>query len=231
MVPFSPVVWMSNILVEPGTDRSRLLIAFTGFQGALTMPPFDFFAASGHLGSSRILLRDRTRQMYLRGCEPDAQSFGALLQRLKDEIDRLAPEKITCVGTSSGGYAAMLFGHLLEVDRVHGFAPTPYASVWLSLFKGDFEQLMNRVSPMHLLMDFVLPPSTWKYRNLPRFLRTWNGKTRYTVHVCAHHPDDMKRSELFRGVPGVEIAAHQCNTHQVARHLVREGKLLEVFRD
>ena len=231
MVPFSPVVWMSNILVEPGTDRSRLLIAFTGFQGALTMPPFDFFAASGQLGSSRILLRDRTRMMYLGGCKPDAPDFTRLLERLKDEIRQLAPQTITCVGTSSGGYAAMLFGHLLEVDRVHGFAPTPYASAWLPLFKGDFEQFTKRVSPMHLLMELVLPPSTWKYRDLPRFLREWNGKTKYTVHVCAQNKHELQRAELFRDVPGVEIAAHECSTHQVARHLVREGKLLEVFQD
>ena len=231
MVPFSPVGWMSNILVEPGTDRSRLLIAFTGFQGALTMPPFDFFAASGQLGSSRILLRDRTRMMYLGGCKPDAPGITQLLDRLKAEIDRLAPERITCVGTSSGGYAAMLYGHLLRVDRVHGFAPTPYASAWLTLFKGDFEQFMNRVSPMHLLMEVMLPPSKWKYCDLPRFLGKWNGKTKYTVHVCANHKHDMQRAELFREVPGVEIAAYECSTHRVARHLVRERKLLKVFED
>jgi len=229
MVPVSPVVRMSNILVEPGKDTSRLLIAFTGFQGALTMPPYDFFAASGQLGSSRILLRDSTHLLYFKGCPPDVPGFEALLERLTAEIARLSPSRITCVGTSSGGFAAMLFGHLLRVDQVHAFAPTAYASVWLTLFKRDWQQLRERVSPKHMLLELMIPPQLWKYRNLPRVLGTWNDKTSFTVHVCASNAHDMRRADSFRGLPHVEIATHDCSTHQVARHLVREGKLLDVF--
>jgi len=222
---------MSNILVETGTDRSRLLIAFTGFQGALTMAPFDFFSASGHLGSSRILLRDPTHLMYLTGCPPDAPGFLPLLERLRKEIDLLSPQRITCVGTSSGGYAAMLFGHLLEVDRVHAFAPSAFASVWMTIQRRDWQQVRQRISPRHFLLELRIPWSLWKYRDLPGVLRQGNGKTRYTVHVCAQNEHDMKRAGYFSDCPQVEIAAHECNTHQVAKHLVREGKLLSVFQD
>jgi len=221
----------SNILVEQGTDTSRLLIAFTGFQGALTMPPYDFFAASGHLGASRILLRDSTHLLYFRGCPPDAPGFHVLLERLKSEIARLSPERITCAGTSSGGFAALLFGYLLGADRVHAFAPTIYGSVWLTLLHRDWHQLRNSVSPNHLMRELLIPPSLWKYRDLPRLLRTWNGKTDFTIHLCAHHKHDMKRTKAFEGLPHVEIVTHECSTHQVARHLVRAGKLLDVFRD
>jgi hypothetical protein len=220
---------LSNILVEQGTDTSRLLIAFTGFQGALTMPPYDFFAASGQLGASRILLRDSTHLLYFKGCPPDAPGFETLLQRLRAEIARLSPQRITCVGTSSGGFAAMLFGHLLGVDEVHAFAPTVYGSVSLTLWKRDWQQLRQRISPKHLLFEMLIPLHLWKYRNLPRVLRTWNDRTTFTVHVCSKNAHDMQRADSFRGLPHVEIAIHECSTHQVARHLVREGKLLDVF--
>src|SRR6185503_9647715 len=162
--PFRQLYELSNILVEQGTDTSRLLIAFTGFQGALTMPPYDFFAASGHLGASRILLRDSTHLLYFRGCPPDAPGFHVLLERLKSEIARLSPERITCAGTSSGGFAALLFGYLLGADRVHAFAPTIYGSVWLTLLHRDWHQLRNSVSPNHLMRELLIPPSLWKYR-------------------------------------------------------------------
>src|SRR5215212_614845 len=231
MVPVSLVVRMSNILVEKGTDSSHLLIAFTGFQGALNVPPFDFFAASGHLGSSRILLRDPTHLLYFKGCPPDAPGFNTLLERLATEIARLSPERITCVGTSSGGFGAMLFGHLLGVDRVHAFAPTVYGSVWLTALNSDWQQVRQRISPRHWLYELLIPPSLWKYRNLPRVLSRWNGRTNFSVHVCARNTHDMTRTERFRGLPHVEIVTHECSTHQVARHLVREGKLLEIFDD
>jgi hypothetical protein len=222
---------MPNILVEPGADSSHLLIAFTGFQGALTMAPFDFFSASGHLRSSRILLRDPSHLMYLTGCPPDARGFHTLLDRIGSEIERLAPQRITCVGTSSGGFAAMLFGHLLQVYRVHAFAPSPFASVWMTIANRDWHQLRRYISPKHLLLELRIPWSLWKYRNLPRVLRQGNGKTRYTLHVCAQNENDMRRARYFADCPQVEIAAHECSTHQVARHLVREGKLLSVFQE
>ena len=125
----------------------------------------------------------------------------------------------------------MLFGHLLQVDRVHAFAPTVFASVWMTILRGDWQQVRQRISPRHFLFEFRIPWSLWKYRDLPRVLRHGNGKTRYTLHVCAHNKNDMKRARYFRQCPQVEIAEHDCNTHQVARHLVREGKLLSVFQE
>ena len=218
----------SNILVEEGADPRRLIIAFTGFQGALNVPVFDFISATGLVGASRILLRDPSRLLYMAGCRPDAPGFTALLRRLRKEIDALGPDHTTCVGTSSGGYAAILFGHLLEVDRVHAFAPTVYGSAWLTLFKGDWRRFSQRVMPRHLVRELLMP-SSWKYRNLPRVLRSWNGRTEYTIHVCAQHEHDMYRMSVLSGIPHVEISAHPCNTHQVARYLVRSGQLTDVF--
>ena len=220
----------SNIVVERGADPSRLIIAFTGFQGALNVPVFDFLGATGQTDASRILQRDPLNLLYLSGCWPDARGFSRLLERLRREISLLGPQHITCVGTSSGGYAAILFGHLLGADRVHAFAPTVYGSVWLTLLRGDWQQFRRRVMPRHLLVELLIPPRLWKYRDLPRTLQTWNGRTEYTVHVCARNENDMTRAEPLRGLPHVDIAAHPCSTHQVAKYLVRSGELAEVFR-
>jgi hypothetical protein len=219
----------SNIIVEQGADPSRLIIAFTGFQGALNVPTFDFLGATGMTDASRILLRDPLHLLYLAGIWPDQPGLRRLIGRLRKEIASLGARHVTCVGTSGGGYAAILFGHLLEVDRVHAFAPTVVGSAWLTLFRGDWQQLKKRVMPRHLLLELFMPPSMWKYRDLGRTLRDWNGKTDYTIHVCARHEGDMARVEVFRGLPHVEIAAHPCHTHQVAKYLVRSGQLTSVF--
>jgi hypothetical protein len=218
----------SNILVEEGTDPRKLIIAFTGFQGALNVPVFDFLSATGLLGASRILLRDPSHLLYMRGCRPDAPGLAGLHRRLAREINRLAPEHVTCVGTSSGGYAAILYGHLLGADRVHAFAPIVYASGWLTLFNGDWKHFRTRVMARHLAYELMFP-WLWKYRNLPQLLRAWNGTTEYTIHVCADNKDDMSRIEVFSGIPHVEISAHPCSTHQVAKYLVRSGQLIDVM--
>jgi len=224
----SQLTGRSNILVEEGSDPRRLIIAFTGFQGALNVPVFDFLSATGLVGASRILLRDPSRLLYMRGCRPDAPGLAALQRRLRKEIDKLAPEHVTCVGTSSGGYAAILYGHLLGVDRVHAFAPIVYGSGWLSLVKGDWAHFRTRVMARHLAYELMFP-WLWKYRNLPQLLRTWNGTTEYTIHVCARNESDMSRIAVLDGIPHVEISAHPCSTHQVAKYLVRSGQLIDVM--
>lgn len=218
----------SNFIVERGRDPSRLIIAFTGFQGGLNVPVFDFIGATGMMAASRILLRDPLQLLYLKGCRPQEPSFQRLLARLRNEIESLGASHVTCVGTSGGGYAAMLFGHLLTVDQVHAFAPTIAGSVVISATRGDWSQVKQRSAPLHLLLELT-HPWLWKYLDLEKLLRTWNRKTEFTVHVCRDNAGDMSRVERVRGVPHVRIEAHPCNTHMVAKYLVRSGKLLELF--
>jgi hypothetical protein len=218
----------SNLVIESGKDPSRLIIAFTGFHGGLNVPVFDFLGATGMMSASRILLRDPLQLLYLKGCRPDEPSFDRLLRRLRREIESLGARHVSCVGTSGGGFAAMLFGHLLGVDRVHAFAPTVAGSVLLSMKRRDWAQLKQRTAPLHLLLELT-HPWMWKYLDLKKLLSEWNGRTEFTVHVCGDNPGDMSRVERLRGAPHVRIEAHPCRTHQVAKYLIRSGKLLEVF--
>lgn len=219
-----------TIIVEEGEDPSHLVIAFTGLQGGLNVTPFDFFSATGLLSSSRILLRDPSNLLYLTGVGAEAPTFWTLLERLRSEIARLKPERVTCVGTSSGGYAALLFGHLLEVDQVHAFGPTIQASVLMAVVAGDWHQVLQMARPEHIMMELRIPLSVWKYRRLESVLGKWNGRTNYTIHVCEQYVPDVKRTARMRGLPHIEIAMYPCKTHAVARHLIGERKLLDVIR-
>ncbi|HEX6574419.1 MAG TPA: hypothetical protein VF042_05560 [Gemmatimonadaceae bacterium] len=218
----------SNLIVEEGRDPSRLIIAFTGFHGGLNVPVFDFIGATGMTSASRILLRDQHQVLYLKGCRPEEPSFAKLLARLEREIRALGARHVTCVGTSGGGFAAILFGHLLGVDRVHAFAPTILGSVALSIRHGDWPNVLQRSAPRHLLLELT-HPWLWKYLDLPTLMKEWNGRTEFTIHVCRERADDMTRVERLRGIPHVSIEAHPCSTHQVAKYLVRSGRLIDIF--
>jgi hypothetical protein len=217
------------ILVEKGEDSSHLVIAFTGFQGGLNVNAFDFLSATGLLSSSRILLRDPLNLLYLKGCGAEAPSFHALMERLRNEIRELEPERVTCVGTSGGGFAALLFGHYLAVDQVHAFAPSTQASIMVAAIRRDWQQLRFGARPAYLLHELTTP-SMWKYRNIERILRHWNGRTNYKVHVCEQSFPDMKRAARLRGLPHVDVAAYPCRTHMVVKYLIGERKLLDVIR-
>ncbi|HEX2723894.1 MAG TPA: hypothetical protein VHM24_13340, partial [Gemmatimonadaceae bacterium] len=179
---------------------------------------------------SRILLRDSSQTLYLRGLNPEAPSLAKLIDLLRQEIDRLAPEKVICIGTSGGGFAAILAGHLLKVDQVHAFGPTVYASIWAVLRNRDWHQLRNRWYVL-LAGAVVLPRSVKRLLDLKPVLNDWNGRTNYTIHVCTDNPVDLGRAEYLSECPHVRLARYDCKGHSVTNHLVRERLLAKVLQE
>jgi len=77
---------------------------------------------------NRLIVRDPLRRDWV--MSPDS-----LVARLRDMIAALAPRRVVCLGSGLGGYAALLFGALLEADRILAFNPlstldTKLAALW-----------------------------------------------------------------------------------------------------
>jgi ribosomal protein L16 Arg81 hydroxylase len=113
-------------LVDRIVPNQPLMISF-GFVSWDGPPVFDFFGrsqkvevASGqHL--NRILLRDFGNAWYQRGVHGLGDSVDEVVDHLQKIIHHIAPSRVITVGQSMGAYAAILFGHLLEVDQVLAF--------------------------------------------------------------------------------------------------------------
>ena len=202
------------VLVERGKNDSVLIIAFTGAVGKLMVPVFEFFETTKTLAYSRILLRDLYYAHYQRGIDDQRPDFPSLIAYLREEIERLSPEKVVCIGTSGGGYAAILAGHLLRADYVHAFGPQT----------GD-------VKPPHLRprkMRFLLPRGFSRV-DLAEVLKEWNQKTIYYIHYCRAFDHDRSQTErLFRSL-GVVSIGYPCSSHQVAIFLTKKGFLTEAL--
>ena len=65
-----------------------------------------------------IFIRDIRKQWYIGGINSRINSPLKLSEFLKKETDGY---RVFCVGSSAGGFAAILFGSLLKVDRVYAF--------------------------------------------------------------------------------------------------------------
>ena len=66
-----------------------------------------------------ILLRDITKQWYWNGINTTLNSIEKVADFLHAETTGM---EVTCVGSSAGGYAAVLFGYLLGASRVFAFS-------------------------------------------------------------------------------------------------------------
>jgi hypothetical protein len=216
------------ILTERGEDDSVLIIAFTGFGDKLHMGVFEFFDATKSTKYSRILLRDRFGVWYHHGINKQIRDFPQLIDHLKAEAARLKPKKIICIGTSAGGYAAMVVGHHLPADYVHAFGPDTNLDVTLTAAISSTFKDRNRYRRWKLLFS---TRAKREYFDLTHLLRQYNRKTRYYIHYCARSEWDALRAKRIEHMPGVTSIAYPCDTHAVSVFLTKRqflGKILDI---
>jgi len=215
-------------LAQPGDP---LVVTF-GFAQWETVPAFDFIGRlrklEGLLGQRfhRIHLRDPQRAWYLRGVLGlgiDVASTAAALNRA---VDALKPSRVLTLGQSMGGYGAILFGNLLNADRVLAFGALSTMSPDISRGHGDTRWL----SIMQALDDdHLLGPTT----DLVHALTARPGNVDLRLHY-GERPDapehghenlDLHHARRFAKLPGCRITLHPAAAHAVSDHLRRSHEL------
>ena len=125
--------------VHPG----RPLIISFGFVDWEQLPTFDFFgrtkkleARSGH-GLNRILVRDIENKWYHHGVPGLGAHVDEVAASLRGLIHSIRPGRVTTIGQSMGGYAAIMFGMLVGADRVIAFGPLSHLDPVEAVRYGD----------------------------------------------------------------------------------------------
>ena len=112
-------------------------------------------------------------------------------------IALLEPYKPTCIGTSMGGYGALMFAEQLGTKAV-AFAPQVVISA-----SGKDKLRDDRWKDMHKVV--------YEVATHPLDL-TCSGEN-YQIHYCQGFPLDKAHAELL----DVKRVEHPCTTHHVAR--------------
>jgi hypothetical protein len=216
-----------NLIFEQGTEPDVLLILFTGFANMMMMNPFEFLQVSGLYNYSRILVRDPTQCLCLRGIGGELDTFQKLLDKISEIKQQLGARRIITIGSSGGSHTAMLVAHLLKADYSHVFAPFPYLTISRCIQQRNWEA-MYKFRRTLLKLNF-LPTGTDKYYDLRNVLATWNGQTKYYVHVCQQQKRDWKMANYIRETPGITILPYPCDQHTVIRYLAKMRILDKLF--
>jgi len=131
------------------------------------------------------------------------------------------------IGNSVGGYAAILFGHLLGADSVHAFAPQ-------TCLQPDYVKQHRRLDSPEKLEAYDRLWSSqhaqWQWFDLNAVLSEYNGRTTYFVHHCADSGPDRHAAEWIAGREGVRVHNYPCDGHSVARHIAKNKLLLKILR-
>jgi hypothetical protein len=203
------------LIVWEREDSSQLYYVFHGMAGGLGIQPLTVLRETGLIHNNLVLLKDYYRFFYQAGLNREITDVDATIARLRRCREELSHVRQTfCSGPSSGGYAAILFGHYLQVDVVYAFAPVTLINLDdLKKFGGCKD--VSRVTEQH--------------RDLARLLAKHNGRTRYKIFYCDGHLRDRNYAARIKDLPGVELCPQPGTTHNVIQAIHESGRLREIF--
>ena len=143
-------------------QSNTIVIAFGGMGSKFGgIPPFEFSSfmrkSETLQNTDQIFFVDKAQRHYLAGIENISSDVQGTVKYLASKIHGY--KNVVFVGTSAGGYAAILFGSLLQVSSVLAFVPQ-------TVLEGS-KQTENSMS--------VDP----RYRDLKPFL---NDRTNYNLY-------------------------------------------------
>lgn len=206
-------------------ESSTLLLAFGGMKGKLDIPPFEFFGLTGEMPIKRLFVRDLKQAWYHRG----VRGHGATIPEVAEHLDRLIArqqiERLVVVGTSAGGYAALVFGSLLGADRVLCWGPQTSLNLEVLGQMDDHrwdDRIAGLMSDNHLDEDWIdlrraLPPA-----------RT--AQTQYALFFDDSYLLDRLHVERLAEIDGVQLRPVAGGEHEVARQMRKTGELEQVLR-
>jgi hypothetical protein len=203
------------LVVWERDTSDRLYYVFHGMAGGLGIQPLTVLRETGLLQNNLVMLKDHYRFFYQAGLSPEIKDVDAIIARLRKCQEDLPHVRQTfCSGPSSGGYAAILFGHYLKVDVVYAFAPV--TSINLNdLKKYGGSKDVSRIPEQH--------------RDLALLLAQHNGHTRYKLFYCQANNRDRSYAEHLRDLPGVELCPQRGTSHNVIQAIHQSGRLRDIF--
>jgi hypothetical protein len=204
-------------LYRPG-KRPRLLVAFSGL--ALSFgkaKPLEFMQSTAHLPYHRLFVKDVGRCWHLGGSRDKFEKILDVVQGMKLYH---GTEYTHLVGSSSGGFGALLMGHLLKADRVDAFGPQTTIKKRQLARIGD-----GRWADCYAAARARRP----EYHDLRPILSEWNGVTQYHIHTCEIRVD-LRHALRLVDCPHVKIHRYPCKDHNSAKFLRKRGTLLRILK-
>lgn len=165
---------------------------------------FEWFSQRYPSANKHIFIRDIFKQWYLKGINKNLNSIESLADFLKEE---LAGYTSVFIGSSSGGFMAVLLGSLLQVDRVY-------------TFNGQFflTDLLESSSPMvdPILFQERSNPEVFKYYKIKDYLKNperiyyfYSSKSDWDIKQCSEILDTgIHVIAVNSGIHGIPFLTH-----------------------
>ncbi len=176
---------------------------------------FDFYNLfKENTSFNKLFLRDIKQNWYLNGLQNNTNNLKETIDLLKKLITHKKYKKVVSLGDSSGGFAAILFGNLLNFQKVIAFNPQTIIS---ELHDKDISITLGRMNTADRLYQKCL--------NLKNFIPF---STQVEIHYSQFSPIDTKHA-LFIEHQNCQCIKHKFGGHLLTPELKEKGLLKDLI--
>lgn len=207
-----------ELIRDHGYDN--LIVSFGGVAGYPGMPIFEFKNIMSSTKINKMFLVDNLRSWYCYGINSTYNSVESLCSFLKDIIDLCGKKYVMFYGNSMGGFAAIKFGAILEVQRVVAFSPQSFIS----------QRMRNKY------MDNRWSDHIDKFNN--KFIDTElelfsyldsNSSTVFDIHYSVNDRLDKVHAELLFKRANINLNHYTDSDHNLVQFLKQHNKLKNIL--
>lgn len=203
----------AGISVGAQTSSDTLVVFFAGLGGNSPHTKFQFVDSSEREidDVNRIFVRDVSKSWYQNGAPPCTASVGDLCLELKHRIADSGATKVVFVGSSMGGYAAILYSALLGIGSAIAFSPQTFVGPLNRLAYFDHRWMRP------IAKTWVTSFGRDRCWDLLPVLRRKQPPVGITVYYAAKHRLDRAHAMRLAEVPNVNLVGIEGHDHNIVR--------------
>ena len=216
-----PILSSEDVIVEFEHDSPTLAVAFGSMLGRVGgVPHFEFMNMLSRLGVKRAFVRDTKACWYQGGVAGMESSVDDLAAGVGELVQISGAERVVFIGSSSGGYAAILFACLVAVDEALVFAPQTFIDPEQRAAAGDTRWPRPT--------QWVLQCLDRRYADLRAVMNARiraDPRPHVALHYAANDELDTLHAQHLVDLPSVELIPHDDARHGLPSHLKQLGRL------
>jgi len=206
-------------------NNNLLMVAFAGQAGQLGMQMFEFSNITyGITNINKIFLRDPNRLWYHHGLPNIGNNIDDIALFIRQYSSHQSTKRIVMFGNSGGGYAALLFGHLLNANEVHVFSPKTFINPILRILNNDTVE-------RNLMIKLLFSKKVMrKYFDLKKvFIKSINYTRNFHIYFAMDNKIDNMHATRISSIDGVYMHPYKYGKHNLIRLLKESGELTNII--
>jgi pimeloyl-ACP methyl ester carboxylesterase len=213
-----------SVLLNMDSNVRTLLLAVGGMSIEDRELVFEFLSVTETFPVKRLFVRDPRQAWYHCGMPHHGWTLSSVVESLRDLIAQHDVDRLVVVGSSSGGYAALVFGTLLGADSVLCFAPQTVLDLEILASMDDhrWDPVLGPLNRAGMLDR--------RWIDLRRALPAARcADTRYEIFFDDSFRVDRIHAERLSGIEGVRLYRFGRGGHRLVRMLRDSGALEQIL--